>query len=202
VRIERRRLCQPNEEERGPTAHTLRTIVASASGQIAFGSLEIIVGYWRQSAPMIGRFAPTSYARQNPRVRKAKSTTRLARTGRGGEAIISPPPTHAELTARVSSHREAVTGELNSPIRAGLLDRRRGALVLLDPAHLASTLRLRSAGGALVVALAASADGSALPGALACAVAAAVGVGLGRRVRRRRTAASLKINSLRPILDT
>jgi hypothetical protein len=55
-----------------------------------------------------------------------------------GKAIMSPPPTHAELAARVSSHPEALTRELNSLKRAGLLGRRRGALVLLDPAHLAS----------------------------------------------------------------
>jgi CRP-like cAMP-binding protein len=78
------------------------------------------------------------YATLDVRTRIYAELLRLARTGRGGEAIISPPPTHAELAARVSSHREAVTRELNSLIRAGLLDRRRGALVLLDPAHLAS----------------------------------------------------------------
>jgi CRP/FNR family transcriptional regulator, cyclic AMP receptor protein len=74
----------------------------------------------------------------NVRTRIYAELLRLARTGRNGEAVISPPPTHAELAARVSSHREAVTRELSSMTRAGLLDRRRGALVLLDPARLAS----------------------------------------------------------------
>jgi CRP/FNR family transcriptional regulator, cyclic AMP receptor protein len=78
------------------------------------------------------------YATLDVRTRIYAELLRLARTGQSGEAIISPPPTHAELAARVSSHREAVTRELNSLIRAGLLGRRRGALVLLDPAHLAS----------------------------------------------------------------
>ena len=55
-------------------------------------------------------------------------------------AVISPPPTHAELAARISSHREAVTRELNRLIRAGLLERRRGALVLLDPAQLTALI--------------------------------------------------------------
>jgi CRP-like cAMP-binding protein len=64
---------------------------------------------------------------------------RLARPAREGEAkaVISPPPTHAELAARVSTHREAITRELKSLERAGLLERRRGALVLLDTAQLA-----------------------------------------------------------------
>jgi CRP-like cAMP-binding protein len=50
--------------------------------------------------------------------------------------VVSPPPTHAELAARVSSHREAVTRELNALERAGLIARRRGAIVLLDAAQL------------------------------------------------------------------
>jgi len=45
---------------------------------------------------------------------------------------VSPPPTHAELAARVSSHREAITRELNALARARLIERRRGAIVLLD----------------------------------------------------------------------
>jgi CRP/FNR family transcriptional regulator, cyclic AMP receptor protein len=64
---------------------------------------------------------------------------RLAR-GTDKAAVISPPPTHAELAARVSCRREAVTRELNSLKRAGLLQSRRGALVLLDPARLASLI--------------------------------------------------------------
>ena len=53
------------------------------------------------------------------------------------QGVISPPPTHAELAARVSCRREAVTRELNALARAGLIVRRRGALVLADPATLA-----------------------------------------------------------------
>jgi CRP/FNR family transcriptional regulator, cyclic AMP receptor protein len=78
------------------------------------------------------------YATLDVRTRIYAELLRLARTGQSGEAIISPPPTHAELAARVSSHREAVTRELNRLMRAGLLGRRRGALLLLDPAHLAT----------------------------------------------------------------
>jgi CRP-like cAMP-binding protein len=64
---------------------------------------------------------------------------RLSRPGADGgpQAVISPPPTHADLAARVSSRREAVTRELNSLERAGLLERRRGAVVLLDRDRLA-----------------------------------------------------------------
>jgi CRP/FNR family cyclic AMP-dependent transcriptional regulator len=67
---------------------------------------------------------------------------RLARPARKGEtqAIISPPPMHAELAARISSHREAVTRELAKLERGGLLERRRGAMVLLDPSRLAALI--------------------------------------------------------------
>jgi CRP-like cAMP-binding protein len=61
---------------------------------------------------------------------------RLARTSPKGEAVISPPPTHAELAQRVSARREAVTRELNALEKVRLIERRRGAIVLLDPAKL------------------------------------------------------------------
>lgn len=67
---------------------------------------------------------------------------RLSRPARDGEAraVISPPPTHVELAARVSARREAITRELKCLERAGLLERRRGALVLLDTAQLAQMI--------------------------------------------------------------
>jgi CRP/FNR family cyclic AMP-dependent transcriptional regulator len=53
-----------------------------------------------------------------------------------GFPVISPPPTHSELAARVSSHREAVTRELGALERAGLIARRRGAIAVLDEVRL------------------------------------------------------------------
>ncbi len=49
------------------------------------------------------------------------------------EWTISPPPTHAELAARIATRREAVSRELKALARAGLIERRRGALALPDP---------------------------------------------------------------------
>jgi CRP/FNR family cyclic AMP-dependent transcriptional regulator len=54
------------------------------------------------------------------------------RAGAPNQVVISPPPIHAELAARVSTHREAVTRELKVLERSGLLERRRGALVVRD----------------------------------------------------------------------
>jgi CRP-like cAMP-binding protein len=60
---------------------------------------------------------------------------RLARSGRMGDGgmTLSPPPTHAELAARIGSHREAITRELNAMERSGLIERRRNAIELRDP---------------------------------------------------------------------
>jgi CRP-like cAMP-binding protein len=69
---------------------------------------------------------------------------RLARPSAKGEATISPPPTHAELASRVSARREAVTRELNALEKVRLIERRRGAIVLLDPAKLKDMIDLHA----------------------------------------------------------
>ncbi len=55
-------------------------------------------------------------------------------------AVISPVPTHADFAARVSTHREAVTRELNALERAGLIARQRGTLIIADFARLARSV--------------------------------------------------------------
>lgn len=52
--------------------------------------------------------------------------------GTPNQALISPPPTQTEIAARVSIRRETVARELKSMERAGMIKRRRGALVLTD----------------------------------------------------------------------
>jgi CRP/FNR family transcriptional regulator, cyclic AMP receptor protein len=68
---------------------------------------------------------------------------RLSRPAQKGDArsIISPPPTHAELAARVSSHREAITRELKNLENAGPLERRRGAIVIRDHVRLSELIK-------------------------------------------------------------
>jgi CRP/FNR family transcriptional regulator, cyclic AMP receptor protein len=58
----------------------------------------------------------------------------------GDEMKIAPPPTHAEIAARVSTHREAVRRERKRLERAGLIARRRGARVLLKPSELTARI--------------------------------------------------------------
>ncbi len=52
-------------------------------------------------------------------------------------AVVSPPPRHAEIASRVSTHREAVTRELNIMAKAGILRQDREALHILDMKRLA-----------------------------------------------------------------
>jgi CRP-like cAMP-binding protein len=67
---------------------------------------------------------------------------RLARIGPPGpgptSAVIAPAPRHAEIASRISSHREAVTRELNELARAKLVEKRGGVLVIRDIVALAS----------------------------------------------------------------
>lgn len=52
-------------------------------------------------------------------------------------AVISPAPTHADIASRVSTHREAVTRELNHLVQVGVIERRSGTLIITDVAKLA-----------------------------------------------------------------
>lgn len=52
-------------------------------------------------------------------------------------AVISPPPTHADIANHVSTHREAVTRELNHLSQIGLVERRSKTLVINDVGKLA-----------------------------------------------------------------
>jgi CRP-like cAMP-binding protein len=64
----------------------------------------------------------------------------------GGGLVVSPPPTHAEMAARVGGHREAVTREFGVLERAGLIERRRGAIALPHPERLRAMVEAASQG--------------------------------------------------------
>jgi CRP/FNR family transcriptional regulator, cyclic AMP receptor protein len=57
---------------------------------------------------------------------------RLSRTDPADQhrAIVSPPPVHSDIAARVSTRREMVARELKSLERKGVLVKRRGALLI------------------------------------------------------------------------
>jgi CRP-like cAMP-binding protein len=78
---------------------------------------------------------------------KHRICAELLRRARGdpsdrSRATVSPPPTHAEIAAHVSTRREMVARELKALERSGLLARRRGALVLTDVRSLIERLQV------------------------------------------------------------
>lgn len=57
----------------------------------------------------------------------------VPRNGGGRERVISPPPFHHELAARIGCRREQVTREFSALTQQGIIDKTRGALVILKP---------------------------------------------------------------------
>ena len=55
-----------------------------------------------------------------------------------GKAIIDPAPTHVEIANRISTHREAVTRELNHLSKQGLIERRKTCLIIKNIEELKS----------------------------------------------------------------
>jgi CRP-like cAMP-binding protein len=53
-----------------------------------------------------------------------------------------PAPTHAEIATLVGTHREAVTRELNELARLGVLEKRRGKLLIRDMKRLSALFAL------------------------------------------------------------
>lgn len=67
------------------------------------------------------------------------------KAGAKDRAVISPPPVQAAIAARISTRREAVAREMKALERTGLIERKRGALVLNDTKRLQCMLK-RDAG--------------------------------------------------------
>jgi CRP-like cAMP-binding protein len=57
-----------------------------------------------------------------------------------GRATIPSPPNQSELASRINACRETVSRELNAMERGGLIERRRGAIVIPNAARLASAV--------------------------------------------------------------
>jgi CRP/FNR family cyclic AMP-dependent transcriptional regulator len=95
--------------------------------------LALLAGQIRMLANRVNEFTTL-----DARHRIYAELLRLSRpeTGRPGRAVVSPPPVHAEIAARISIRREAVAREFKSLERAGLMERQRGALVLTDTSRL------------------------------------------------------------------
>lgn len=85
----------------------------------------------RQSRAMTARIF--EYSTMAMRRRLLSELIRLAdATGDSESAALAPAPTHFDLAARISSHREAVSREMSRLAKAGLLRKEEGRLLLLD----------------------------------------------------------------------
>ena len=93
-----------------------------------------------RSRNLTARVSELSTLSVRDRVRTELLRLGRLRTDQPNRAIISPPPTQSEFAGRISTHREAVSRELATLERGGLLERRRGAFVLCDVAALADSL--------------------------------------------------------------
>ena len=68
---------------------------------------------------------------------------RLARPDRENpkRAIILAPPNQSELASRINTRRETVSREINAMEREGLIERRRGAIVITDALRLSARIK-------------------------------------------------------------
>jgi CRP/FNR family cyclic AMP-dependent transcriptional regulator len=62
------------------------------------------------------------------------------RSGHDGQLIVSPPPFHHVLAARIGCRREQITRELSSLSQEGMIEKNRGGLVLVKPKVLQARL--------------------------------------------------------------
>jgi CRP/FNR family transcriptional regulator, cyclic AMP receptor protein len=109
-------------------ASVFRAVVHSHPS-VCDGLLGVLAGQIRTLANRVNEFSTLEV-----RYRIYAELLRLSRAEpeHPTRAIISPPPIHGEIAARVSTRRETVARELKALERAGLIERRRGALVLSD----------------------------------------------------------------------
>jgi CRP/FNR family transcriptional regulator, cyclic AMP receptor protein len=84
----------------------------------------------------------------NVRTRVYAELLRLARPDHNDpkRATIVTPPNQSELAARINTRRETVSREINAMERGGLIERRRGAIVITDALRLSAAIEAASSG--------------------------------------------------------
>ncbi len=99
------------------------------NGAVSSRLVELLVGKIRR---MSERVFEVSALAVRERVRR--ELLRLAATGQrfGKSVVIRPAPTHYEISARIGSHREAVTREFNRLEEERLLEVRRRQIRIVD----------------------------------------------------------------------
>ncbi len=64
----------------------------------------------------------------------------IPRSGHGPIRVVTPPPFHHVLAARIGCRREQITRELRVMEQAGFLEKARGALVLKRPEDMTTAI--------------------------------------------------------------
>ena len=87
------------------------------------------------------RFSEMSVLKTNERLyvellRLSVPRRMIPKGGKSDQRIISPPPFHHHLAARIGCRREVVSRELSSMMKQGILEKSRGGLVILEVARL------------------------------------------------------------------
>ena len=110
------------------SGRTFRELVATEPG-LAQALLPLLVRTIRALNTRVFEFSTLAV---NNRIQA--ELLRLAGVGsrQGNSARIVPTPTHVEMASRVSTHREAVTRELNRLTKIGIIERRGGTLLVKD----------------------------------------------------------------------
>src|SRR5215472_7907422 len=113
-------------------ATVFRTLI-HAHPDVCDQLLTLLTGQIRMLANRVNEFSTLDV-----RHRIHAELLRLSRPERSNpaRAIISPPPLHSEIAARVSTRREAVARELKALERDHMIERRRGAFVITDVGRL------------------------------------------------------------------
>jgi CRP/FNR family cyclic AMP-dependent transcriptional regulator len=114
------------------TQAAFRDLVASRSA-FAWALLNHLSGQVRRLSERVFEFSTLVV-----RGRLIRELLRLAEGANqdAGEISIVPAPTHYEISARISTHREAVSREMSALAKKKLIKKRAGSLVLLDLAAL------------------------------------------------------------------
>ncbi len=101
-------------------------------------SLEILKRLARIVRQATERIMDLSTLGANNRVHAELLRQAWAATDDGHKATLTPIPLHADIASRVSTTRETVARVLNDLARAGIVERKKGALVILDMDRLAA----------------------------------------------------------------
>jgi CRP-like cAMP-binding protein len=126
---------------RSATVEALKTcLVAKMSNKVFLDTLERepgvalallrhVVGLARE---LTGRVFEFSALAVNNRIQAELLRLASVAGSQDGGALINPAPTHADIASRISTHREAVTRELNRLAKLGLIKQTRHCLEICD----------------------------------------------------------------------